>query len=141
MATDFSVIINIRQHFGNDEDYLKNVEPGLPFVGPTKDFRFDCPDVDPDATALLMFQTRDVDHSKNVFEINPATTEQPTIFGGIPVSPNKNAWNGNIMLIRPGTLRETDNELHIESRNAAGGGGSNLDDFIIDNCVVLYKTR
>jgi hypothetical protein len=95
--------------------YLRDVEPGLPFVGATKDFHFDCPKIEPGADAVLMFQTRDVDHDKNVMQINPATAEQPTVFGGIPVSPSKDTWNGNIMVIRRDVLRETNNVLHIES--------------------------
>jgi hypothetical protein len=141
MGSDFTVILSVRQHFGNEADYLKDVEPGLLFVGPTKDFHFDCPKVEPGADAVLMFQTRDVDHDKNIIHINPATAAQPTVFGGIPVSPSKDTWNGNIMLIRPGVLRDTNNVLHIESRNGSGGSGGDIDDFIIDNVVVLYKTR
>jgi hypothetical protein len=141
MGSDFTVIVNVRQHFGNEADYLKDVEPGLPFVGPKKDFHFDCPKVEPGAEAVLMFQTRDVDHNRNIMQINATTAEQPTVFGGIPVSPSKDTWNGNIMLIRPGVLRETNNELHIESRNSSGSSGGDIDDFIIDNVVALYKTR
>jgi hypothetical protein len=137
MGCDFSVIVNVRQTFGNAIFY----DGDLP-VGPTKDFHFDCPNVDPGPAAVLMFQTRDVDHERNVIQINPATAEQPTVFGGIPLSPGINTWNGNIMLIRAGgVLRETNNELHIESRNSSGGGGGGIDAFIIDNVVVLYKTR
>jgi hypothetical protein len=141
MGSDFTVILSVRQHFGNEADYLKDVEPGLLFVGPKKDFHFHCPKVEPGADAVLMFQTRDVDHNRNIIHINPATAGQPTVFGGIPVSPSKDTWNGNIMLIRPRVLRETNNELHIESRTSSGGSGGDIDDFIIDNVVVLYKTR
>jgi hypothetical protein len=143
MGSDFTVIVNVRQLFGGfDHDFLlNNVEPGLSSVGPTKDFRFNCPNVDPGSAAVLMFQTRDVDHNSNIIQINPATAEQPTVSGGIPVSPSRDTWNGNIMLIRAGVLRETNNELHIESRNSSGGGGGDIDAFIIDNVVVLFKTR
>lgn len=141
MGMDFTTIIHVRQHFGNTEAYLKDVEPGLPFVGATKDFPFDCPKIDPEATAVILFQSRDVDHSKNVIQINPESAEQPAIFGGIPVSPSKATWNGNVMLVHAKVLLETNNILHIESRNSAGGSVGDLDDFIIDNLVVLYHVK
>jgi hypothetical protein len=141
MASDFTVIVSVRQHFGDEASWLKDVEPGLLFVGRTKDFHFDCPRVDPGADAVLMFQTRDVDHNKNIIQINPATAQQPTVSGGIPVSPSKDTWNGNIMLIARGALRETNNVLHVEAVSEGSILGPDLDDFIIDNVVVLYKTR
>ena len=141
MASDFTVIVSVRQHFGDEPSWLKDVEPGLLFVGRTKDFHFDCPRVDPGADAVLMFQTRDVDHNKNIIQINPATAPQPTVSGGIPVSPSKDTWNGNIMLIGRSVLRETNNVLHVEAVSEDGVLGPDLDDFIIDNVVVLYKTR
>jgi hypothetical protein len=141
MASDFTVIVSVRQHFGDEASWLKDVEPGLLFVGRTKDFHFDCPRVDPGADAVLMFQTRDVDHNKNIIQINPATAQQPTVSGGIPVSPSKDTWNGNIMLIGRGVLRETNNVLHVEAVSEDSVLGPDLDDFIIDNVVVLYKTR
>ena len=141
MASDFTVIVSVRQHFGDEASWLKDVEPGLLFVGRTKDFHFDCPRVDPGADAVLMFQTRDVDHNKNIIQINPATAQQPTVSGGIPVSPSKDTWNGNIMLIGRGVLRETNNVLHVEAVSEDSVLGPDLDDFIIDNVVALYKTR
>jgi hypothetical protein len=137
LATDFTVILFTRQHFGNEEGLFDDVEPNVPFVGPTKDFSFDCSEVDPNETAVLIFQSRDVDHQRNIFEVNGVG-----VFGGLPASPAKNTWNGNNLLIeRCHQLRETGNELHVESRNSSGQGGSNLDDFIIDNVVIMYKTR
>ena len=137
MATNFTVILFQRQHFGNEQGTFNDVEPSVPFVGPTKDFPFNCPNVDPGETAFLMFQSRDVDHQKNVFRINTVQ-----VFGGLPASPSRDTWNGNILLIEPHHgLKETGNILHVESRNTSGGGGGNLDDFIIDNVVIVYKTR
>jgi hypothetical protein len=140
MAADFTVIVAVRQHFGNEAGWFDPVEPNVPFVGPTKDYTFTCTNVDPNAPAVLMFQTRDVDHGKNILQIN----DQP-VFGGIPQSDTQGSgrgvWNGNIMLISAGVLRQTGNELHIESRQSSGSGGGDIDDFIIDNVVVLYKTR
>jgi hypothetical protein len=135
MATDFTVIVRVRGHLGDDENYFKDVEPSLPPVEPRKDYPFDCPNVDPGQEAVLMFQTRDVDNNKSRFRINGVDVK-----GGIPVSPSKDTWNGNIMLIARGVLGET-NHLVIEARDDAGGYSGDRDDFIIDNVVVFYKTR
>ena len=84
-----------------------------------------------------MFQSREVNHQRNVFRVNGVD-----VFGGLPASPSKDTWNGNILLIEPRhQLRPTGNILHIEARNDSGGGGGNIDDFIIDNVVIIYKTR
>jgi len=137
MATNFIVILFQRQHFGNEQGTFNDIEPNVPFVGPTKDFSFNCPNVDPGESAFLMFQSRDVDHQRNVFQINGVD-----VFGGLPASPSRDTWNGNILLIEPRhQLRATGNVLHVESRNSSGGGGGNIDDFIIDNVVIVYKTR
>ena len=46
---------------------------------------------------------------------------------------------------RPGTRyiswRATGNVPHVESRNSSGGRGDDIDDFSIDNVVILYKIR
>jgi hypothetical protein len=139
MPLDFTVIFNVRQHFGDQGEYF-NYE--FDYAGNEHDYQFDCPNVDTGAEAVLMFQSRDVDNDKNVLQINPATAPQPSVFGGIPVGPGgKNTWNGNIMLIRPNVLRATGNQLHIASRNTQGTTGHDMDDFVLDNVVVLYKTR
>jgi len=137
MATDFTTVLAQRQHFGNEQGNFKNAEPNVIFVGPTKDFTFNCPNVNSGETAFLMFQSRDVDHQRNIFKVNGID-----IFGGLPASPAKDTWNGNIMLIAPHhQLKGTNNVLHVESRNNLGGGGGDIDDFIIDNVVIVYKTR
>ena len=137
MATDFTVILFQRQQFGNEPGTFNDVEPNVPFVGPKQDFRFDCPNVNPGETAFLVFQSRDVDHQRNVFQVNGVA-----VFGGLPASPSRDTWNGNILLIEPQhQLRPTGNVLHVESRNSSGGGGGDIDDFIIDNVVISYKTN
>lgn len=136
MASNFTVILFQRQHFGNTPGTFDDIEPNVTFVGPTKSFSFDCPSVDPSETAFLTFQSRDVDHQSNVFQVNGVD-----VFGGLPASPARNAWTGNILLVEPRhRLRATGNLLHIESRNARGEGGNDIDDFIIDNVVIVYKT-
>jgi hypothetical protein len=119
MATNFTVILFQRQHFGNEPGTFNDIEPNVPFAGSTKDFSFDCPGVNPSETAFLMFQSRDVDHQRNIFQINGVD-----VFGGLPASPARDAWNGNILLIEPHhQLRATGNVLHVESRNSSGTGG------------------
>jgi hypothetical protein len=82
MATNFTVILFQRQHFGNEPGTFNDIEPNVPFAGSTKDFSFDCPGVNPSETAFLMFQSRDVDHQRNIFQLNGVH-----VFGGLPASP------------------------------------------------------
>lgn len=136
MATNFTTIVAQRQHFGDEQGTFNDVEPHLRVI-PKKDFTFDCPNVNPGETAFLMFQSRDVDHQRNIFRVNKVD-----IFGGLPASPSRDAWNGNILLIGSHhQLKATNNVLHVESRNENGEGGGDIDDFIIDNMVIVYKTR
>jgi hypothetical protein len=135
MATDFTVILFQRQQFGNEPRTFEDVEPNVPFVGATKSYAFDCPGIDSGETAFLMFQSRDVDHPKNIFRVNGVD-----VFGGLPASPARDAWNGNILLLEPHhQLKAAGNVLRVESRNARGQGVDDIDDFIIDNVVIVYK--
>jgi hypothetical protein len=60
--------------------------------------------------------------------------------GGLPTT-DKAGWNGNVMLISSGVLKESGNILHIESRNKTGGTDGDIDGFILDNAVAMYKTH
>ena len=136
MGTNFTVIQFQRQHFGNQPGSFNDIEADVPFAGPAKDFVFDCPKVNPNDTALLLFQSRDVSHARHVFQVNGIQ-----VFGGLPVSPSRDTWNGNVLLVeRHHGLRETGNVLRVESRNTSGGADGDIDDFIIDNVVIQYKT-
>jgi hypothetical protein len=136
MATHFTVILFQRQHIGNDPGTFDDVEPDVPFAGSAKSFSFDCPGVDPAETAFLMFQSRDVGHNRNIFQVNGVD-----VFGGLPVSPARNTWNGNILLIEPRhQLKAAGNVLHVESRTSSGESVGDIDDFIIDNVVIVYKS-
>jgi hypothetical protein len=44
-------------------------------------------------------------------------------------------------LIAANVLRPTGNLLYIEARDEDGEADGTLDDFIIDNMVIFYKTR
>jgi hypothetical protein len=135
MVSDFTVIQFQRQHFGHHPGSFNDIEPAVPFVGSAKHFVFDCPHVNPDEMAFLLFQSRDVDHPRNILQINGVQ-----VFGGLPVSPSRDTWNGNVLLIEPHhRLQETGNILRVESRDASGSVKGDIDDFIIDNVVITYK--
>src|SRR5262245_61610137 len=136
MATDFTVILFQRQHIGNDPGTFNDVEPDVPFAGASSSLAFDCPGVDPTETAFLSFQSRDVDHRRNILQVNGVD-----VFGGLPVTPARDAWNSNILLIESHhQLKATGNILHVESRTSNGESAGDVDDFIIDNVVIVYKT-
>jgi len=139
---NFIVIFSQRQHFGNEANIFQ-FGPPPPFVGKTKDYSFDCPGVDARETAVLLFESYDVTIGRNIFQINGVE-----VFGGLPVGPEgeqhgnfrTSAWIGNVLLVEPRhQLRATGNILHIESR-AATNTGSDIDDFVLDNMVIMYKT-
>jgi hypothetical protein len=65
---------------------LVDIEPDVPFVGAAKEYLFDCPQVNPAETAILLFQSRDVSHSRNILQINGRQ-----VYGGLPVSPSRAA--------------------------------------------------
>lgn len=133
------MIIDQRQHFGNDP----GDHPGA-FVGSNKEYPFPCPNVDPREPAVLLFQTLSVTHDRHFIAINSiGATGDPEVFGGIPVSASNTDWTGNIMLIRPNVLREN-NILRLGARasdGSLGGLSGEVDDFVIDNVVVLFKTK
>ena len=136
MASSYTVVLFQRQQFGNEPGTFNDVEPNVPFAGRSKSFVFDCPNVEAREPAFLMFQSRDVDHPRNVFEVNGIG-----VFGGLPVSPARDSWNSNVLLVEPHhQLRATGNVLRVESRDTGGTASGNIDDFIIDNVVLVYKT-
>jgi hypothetical protein len=132
MAMNFTVILFQRQHFGDQQDAWDAWEPNVPFVGLKKDFSFNCPDVDPGETAILMFQSIGVSRPTNVLQVNGVD-----VFGGLPRVRAANNWSGNVLLVEPRhQLKSAGNVMHVEARRHEG----NIDDFIIDNVVILYKT-
>ena len=62
MATNYTVVLFSRQHLGNDAGAFNDVEPDVAFAGRAKDIPFDCPGINTAETAVMMFQSRDVDH-------------------------------------------------------------------------------
>jgi hypothetical protein len=136
MATSYTVVLFSRQHIGNEAGVFNDVEPNVAFVGRAKDFPFDCPGINTAEAAVLMFQSRDVDHQRNVLRVNDVD-----VFGGLPASPARDAWNGNVLLVEPHhQLKAAGNVLSVEARRTDGSSTGDVDDFIIDNVVIMYKT-
>ncbi|MGI8907006.1 MAG: hypothetical protein ACR2IE_11015 [Candidatus Sumerlaeaceae bacterium] len=134
---DFTVVFAGRQQFGNEPGSLNiRNELNAIFVGASKEFNFACPKVNPHESAVLMFQSRAVSSRENIITINGINLSD-----GIPFNPDTGVWNGNVLVIRARILKPSGNVLRIEARNSSGGSGGNIDDFILDNMVVMYKTR
>lgn len=125
-----SIVFETRQHFGDEPNHL----PGE-FVGQVKEFRFACPRVDVTRPGVLLFQANDVSNERNQLAINGHA-----LAGDVPRTAGGAAWAGQVLLIRPGVLRPAGNILKIESRNSSGTTSGDIDDFVIDNVIVLYET-
>jgi hypothetical protein len=138
MASDYTVITHQSVHIGD--------EPGAfgqaTFAGRTFRTQFSCPNVDSSQRAVLVFQSRGIQSAHNTIAINGSR-----VFGGVPVSqpstgPETQIWNGNVALVEAGALRSNQpNELVVEARPLGGGPSGNIDDILIDNMVIFFKTR
>jgi len=146
MSMDYTVVQAVRQHFG-DGSYNNMSDQQLPpevrLEGREKSFPFSCQNVDKSKVAVLQFQIVGSNGAGSM-KINGAN-----ISGGIPDSVStthqhrrpplatefyavtNNITTSQIMLI-PANVLDSDNILQIEA---------SADDFIIDNIVVMYKTR
>jgi hypothetical protein len=149
MATDYTVIMMVRHRFGDspagtlgangmDQDEFP-IEHEAPFVGVSKDFDFSCQAVDRAAAGVLQFNALGVQNGTNI--IRKYGIDIP---GGISPGPAWHAltphvplWNTHTLLVDGSVLQE-ENILHIESTPDSNG---NLDDFIIDNVVIWFKTH
>jgi hypothetical protein len=147
MGCDFTVIMDAKHHFGDERSAFSDMEPGVVFGTVDLNTLFDCPNVDPLKTAVLMFQSLGVTTAqRDMFQVNRVNVRGDSgsaeAKGGLPASPNNDEWNGNIQLLdfRHG-LKERNNILTIGTRNTSGETGGDEDDFMIDNVVIMYKTR
>ena len=137
MATNYTVVLFSRQHLGNDAGVFNDVEPHVVFVGPAKDFPFDCPGINTAEAAILMFQSRDVDHQRNILRVNGVD-----VFGGLAASPARDAWNGSFLLVeRRHQPKATGNVLRVEARRSDGSSTGDVDDFIESYLLRWTKTR
>jgi len=155
MAADYTVIIAVRQHFGDnpsgfagqpgeDQDEL-GLEPGAPFVGASEDYFFDCPHVDSRQFGVLQFNAQGVGQGATVLQVNGRDVP-----GGISQGPSWHAldphvplWDTHSLLIERNVLQEQGNLLHIASIKPTLPDGEvldQLDDFLIDNVVMWFKT-
>jgi hypothetical protein len=141
MPLDFTVVIAVRQRFGDDKADEKpsineresGIEVEAPFVGAERDYPFQCPAVDRSQFAVLLFQ------SLGVWKPQGMTINGQPVFGGIPASVDFDTrtwgrgadaeqrraviarWNGNVMLIHPGVLQEN-NVLRVTATEMTTGG-------------------
>jgi IgA Peptidase M64 len=140
---DFTLITPTAQQFGNVD-----APPPLGggFVGAAKEFTFNCPGVDAGQHAILMYQ---VSHARalNAMTINGVSVPNAVS----PTTTDPQAVNASVVLVSPNTLRASGNVLRIQAALEAAPppppGGPNLpqpapslDEFMIDNVVLLYKT-
>jgi hypothetical protein len=156
MSIDFTVIQPVRQRFGDgnlEGDFP--LEQEAPFVGRSKDFPFPCPKVDSSQMAVLQFESLSVTAGRVIFFVsenlkrrNIIQINSVNIPGGITPGATRNLGGGREehfwkthSLIVPANVLKQENVLHIESVEVAISGGTTLDNFIIDNVVVFFKTR
>lgn len=146
MPSEFTVIINVRQAFGDEQDPSElGGENEAPFVGRSKTYTFTTPNADTSEPAILQFMSRGVSSRRNIIRVNDrdifgglyTTTQTISLTGEPGAQVFAPVWRSNLLIVNPGTLREN-NELFIESVNISESG-SNLDNFIIDNAVLFYK--
>ena len=147
MPSDFTVIQAVRQRFGDEAGEEHPVEKQAPFVGQSKDFPFSCLSVDSASEAVLQFESRGVqsgyfdESPRNIIRINGND-----IPGGITAGPfwrNENRqmglWKSHSLVVPANVLR-VQNVLHIEAVPIPDLR-QHLDNFVIDNVVVFFKTR
>lgn len=147
MPSDFTVIQSVRQRFGDEFRDETTVEAQAPFVGASKDFAFACPGVDSAAEAVLQFETRGAqygykdEHPRNIIRINGVD-----IPGGITpgpylesMTPPMTIWKSHTLTV-PANLLGERNVLHVEAVKFRDLRNQ-LDNFVLDNVVVFYKTR
>jgi hypothetical protein len=148
MPSDFTVIQAVRQRFGDASADLGEVQAELeaPFVGSSKDFAFSCPNVVQGEFGVLQFETFGVSaghqgRPRNILRINGVDipggiTPGPTIAVSDKALP---VWKSHSLLVPPNALRKQ-NVLHVEATSIPRGPSQELDNFIIDNIVVFFKT-
>jgi hypothetical protein len=151
MSSDFEVIFSGKKHFGDQQGNFNGIEPVVDFEGPDRDYPFSCPNVDPSKPAILMFESLGVTTAQSdVIKVNGVDVRGVNTDilngekAGIPASPNDEVgWSGNVLILegRRHQLKATGNQLTVVSRTRAGTLNGNRDDFLLDNMVIMYKTR
>lgn len=160
MPADFTVIFSTRQHFGNNvTDIIDGLRENLgeteaPFVGREKYYEFRCPNVESNENGIIVFQTLGVSWRHEI------TINDQIVYGGITRGATSIAfnlvtntyndsnlsditsqpimvWNTHSLVVSKNVLR-TSNLLKISSLPDSDG---RIDDFIIDNFIIHYKTN
>lgn len=129
MSADYTYILFETHHFGDSRNAFTG---SFIFAGSQKDFEFSCPDVEPLGAAVLILNTFEVNSGRNIIQINGVDLK-PTI----PKGQGK-AWVTHQLLVPVDcALQDTGNTLHVEARDNTGGTG-NIDDFLLDNVVIMF---
>ncbi len=145
MSLDFTVIIRVRQRFGqeggdNHPNSTREVTDAgtAPWVGASAEYEFECYRVDTNAEAILQFESLSVSagNSDNLPTRNIIRINGMDIAGSITPGPAR-FWKTHSLVVQPGLLRER-NSVYVESLLFAPAG---FDNFVLDNMVVWYKTR
>jgi hypothetical protein len=120
--SNFRIIISSAVHLGDGG------------VGDDHEVTFSAPGVDSGKTAILLLRTKNVDFSKNVITINGVAVSNALV-------PHDNGaeYFSEIGIVPANTLAATNNKLYLGARNEDGNLGGNLDDFYVDNVVLIYK--
>jgi hypothetical protein len=149
MSMDFTVIQAVRQWFGQHGGPPgdRHIFSNAPFVGPSKEYRFACPHVDPGEWGVIQFATVGVDEDsdgdrydlpENIIRVNgvdlPGGLQPGVSRGEYPT------WKTQILLVPQRVLRPDENILFIQSAERPYGFGKRVDSFVIDNVVLFYKT-
>ena len=136
MSTDFTIILYDPQHIGDQPKGLGGAGGNTAsYAGEQATYEFSCRSVDPGQHAVLTLNTYDVNSGKNVFSINGVQVK-----GGL-LKGQGEAWVTHQLIVTPDSnLKDTGNVLHVEARDNRGGTG-NVDDFLLDNVVITFKTR
>lgn len=155
MPSDFTVIQAVRQRFGNPQapDGESQVFSNAPYAGPSKEYSFDCPGVDPNPMAVLQFATIGVDvplqgdmegeWPESILRVNGVDIPggfQPGEDGRREWDTYYPTWKTQIMLVPERTLRDSNNVLYIEVPALPFFNYEVRDAFVIDNIVLFYKT-
>jgi len=121
-------VVTTVQHFGDQPEGGIGV-----YRGEDHEFTFSAPGgVIVYPAAVLMLQTRHVSFDLNVVQINGIDIT------GALVKHQADEWFTQVAMI-PFPLKATGNVLKITARNIDGNAGGNLDDFYINNVVVIYQ--
>ena len=139
MASDFVVIVSGPQHLGDEPNRF----PDAQHHSGDGQFPFDCPGVVTTEPAFLMFRHREYKYDKNVIYLG--TWVGPD-FHPIPgqLRNSESGWTTHFTTI-PGTwLKPSGNVLSFGARDSiggTGGGGREVDDYVIDSVVLFYRAR